>query len=58
MIKSNYTCYGKYIGYKQRTIEIANKMIFLGYKKDEIVKVIDVPYEIISKLEYNIKNEK
>lgn len=58
MIRSNYTCYGKYIGYKERTIKIANKMIFLGYKKDEIVKVTDVPYEIISKLEYNIKNEK
>ncbi|WP_432466133.1 hypothetical protein [Candidatus Cardinium hertigii] len=57
MVKSNYTCYGKYIGYKKRTIEIANKMIFLGYKKDEIVKVTDIPYTIIDKLESNIKNK-
>lgn len=58
MIKNNYTCYGKYLGYKERTIEIVNKMIFLCYNKDEIVKVTDIPYPIINKLEFNVKNEK
>jgi len=50
MIRSNYTCYGKYIGYKERTIEISYRMIDIYYKINEIVKVKYVPYEIISKL--------
>ncbi|MGI2299319.1 hypothetical protein [Candidatus Cardinium hertigii] len=47
----------KYVKAKKKLLEIACKMIVIGYKKDEIVKVTDIPYPIIDKLEYSIKNK-
>ena len=47
--------YGKYLGAKKKLLEIANRMLVLGYKKEKIVEVTGVFYSKIEELENNLK---
>ena len=49
--------YGKYLGAKKKLLEIANRMLILGYKKEKIVEVTGVFYSKIEELENNLKGK-
>ncbi|TSJ80166.1 MAG: hypothetical protein NMK33_05915 (plasmid) [Candidatus Cardinium sp.] len=49
--------YGKYLGAKKKLLEIANRMLVLGYKKEKIVEVTGVFYSKIEELESNLKGK-
>ena len=50
--------YGRYLGAKKKLLEIANRMLFLGYKTEKIVEVTGMNYSKIEELENNKKNKK
>ncbi|TSJ80189.1 hypothetical protein [Cardinium endosymbiont of Dermatophagoides farinae] len=49
--------YGKYLGAKKKLLEIANRMLILGYKKEKIVEVTGMFYSKIEELENNLKGK-
>ena len=49
--------YGQYLGAKKKLIEIANRMLLFGYKKEKIVEVTGMFYSKIEELENNLKGK-
>lgn len=50
--------YGKSVGARKKLLEIAYRMIELGYKKDDIVKVTKMPNCKIEELKNKPKSKK
>lgn len=49
--------YGRYLGAKKKLLEIANRMLLLGYKKEKIVEVTGMHYSKIEELVNNKKSK-